>query len=103
MAEIMKTLQIFDPPMCCPTGVCGPGVDPELVRAAAFFDRMSRLGVTVEHFNLAREPMKFVENPVVRALMEKEGSLPAVFIDGELVLSGRLPDVGEQQAWEGMI
>lgn len=89
--------------MCCASGVCGPDVDPELVRVSAFLERLRRSGVTVERFNLAREPMKFVENPVVRALMEKEGSLPAVFIDGELVLSGRLPSDEEQQAWEAGI
>ena len=99
----MKTLVIYDPPMCCSSGVCGPDVDPELVRAAAFFDRMRRLGVSVERHNLAREPMKFVGNPVVRALMEKEGSLPAVFVDGELVMSGRLPGAEEQAAWESML
>ena len=31
----MTHLQVFDPPMCCSTGVCGPQVDPELPRFAA--------------------------------------------------------------------
>jgi hypothetical protein len=28
----MNTLESFDPPMCCATGVCGP--EPELARLA---------------------------------------------------------------------
>jgi hypothetical protein len=24
----MPKVQVFDPPMCCSTGVCGPEVDP---------------------------------------------------------------------------
>ena len=99
----MKTLVIYDQPMCCSTGVCGPAVDPELVRAAAFFEKMSRLGVAVERFNLAFEPMKFVENPIVRKLIENEGSLPAVFMDGKLMMSGRLPSPDEQEAWAAMV
>ena len=31
----MKKVEIFDPAMCCSTGVCGPGVDPELTRVAS--------------------------------------------------------------------
>ncbi|MDH3390414.1 MAG: arsenic metallochaperone ArsD family protein, partial [Desulfobulbaceae bacterium] len=31
----MSGIEIYDPPMCCPTGVCGPNVDPELVQFAA--------------------------------------------------------------------
>jgi hypothetical protein len=28
-------LDVFDPAMCCSTGVCGPEVDPQLVQFAA--------------------------------------------------------------------
>jgi hypothetical protein len=31
----MTTLEIFDPPMCCSTGVCGPDPDPRLPQFAA--------------------------------------------------------------------
>jgi len=31
-------IQVLDPPRCCSTGVCGPNVDPELVRFAADLD-----------------------------------------------------------------
>lgn len=26
------TVEIYDPPMCCSSGLCGPTIDPELVK-----------------------------------------------------------------------
>ncbi len=34
----MKTLQVFDPALCCSTGVCGVEVDQALVGFAADVD-----------------------------------------------------------------
>jgi hypothetical protein len=31
----MTKLEVYDPAMCCSTGVCGPEVDPALVTFAA--------------------------------------------------------------------
>ena len=66
----MKTLQTFDPPMCCSTGLCGTEVDPALVSYAALLSDLSQKGVAVERFNLGQQPMAFVQNPAVRALLE---------------------------------
>ncbi|MCL6570876.1 MAG: arsenic metallochaperone ArsD family protein, partial [Bacillus sp. (in: Bacteria)] len=30
----MKKIQIFDPAMCCSSGVCGPSIDPDLLRVS---------------------------------------------------------------------
>lgn len=29
----MKKIEIFDPAMCCPTGLCGTNINPELMRS----------------------------------------------------------------------
>jgi len=65
----MKTLQIFDPAMCCSTGVCGPSVDQTLVKLAADVAFLKSKGVTVERFNLAHQPEAFTANPLVIAEM----------------------------------
>ena len=98
----MRTIQVYDPAMCCSTGVCGPDVDPTLVQMAGFLHRLEERGVKVERFGLAREPMAFVLNAVVKAALQTEGPdvLPLVFIDGELVLKGRYPDDALRDAWE---
>ena len=31
----MSTIRVFDPAMCCSTGICGPAIDPQLARFAA--------------------------------------------------------------------
>ena len=41
----MTKLAVYDPPMCCSTGVCGPAVDPVLPRVAADLDWLKRQGV----------------------------------------------------------
>ena len=97
----MKLIQIYDPPMCCSTGVCGPDVDPVLPRFAGFLAQLGSAGVKVERFNLAQQPLAFVRNPVVKALLDQGGVevLPAIFIDGELALKGTYPDSEQYAAW----
>ena len=87
----MKTLQIYDPPMCCSTGLCGTEIDPALVSFAALLTQLSQKGVKVERYNLGQQPMAFVQNPAVKALLDKEGVavLPLIFVDGEVYLKGR--------------
>ena len=99
----MKLVQVFDPPMCCSTGVCGPDVDPALPRFAGLLAQLGAAGVKIERFNLAHQPLPFVQNPSVKALLEAEGLsvLPVVFIDGELVLKERYPELSERAAWMG--
>ena len=89
----MKLIQIYDPAMCCSTGVCGPEVDPVLVRFAADVKWLGEQGLAVERYNLAQSPMAFAENDVVRAaLTEKgEGALPLILADGKPIASGAYP------------
>lgn len=97
----MKLIQVYDPPMCCSTGVCGPDVDPVLPRFAGLLSQLGSAGVKVERYNLAQQPLPFVQNPAVKALLDKEGAdaLPAIFIDGELVLRGSYPDQTQRASW----
>ena len=97
----MKLIQIYDPAMCCSTGVCGPAVDPALPRFAGLLAQLGGAGVKVERYNLAQQPVAFVQNPTVKALLDKEGTdaLPAIFIDGELASKGVYPDLEQRAAW----
>ncbi len=89
----MKILEVFDPPMCCSTGVCGPSVDPVLVRFAADCQWLAGQGVPVARHNLAQEPQAYAENELVKAALEKYGSecLPVVIWNGSIVSRGRYP------------
>jgi len=72
----MKKLEVFDPPMCCSSGVCGPEVDPVLPRFAADLQWLAAQGVSVERYNLSQQPQAFVANPLVKAAL-REGAMPA--------------------------
>jgi AhpD family alkylhydroperoxidase len=86
-------LSVYDPAMCCSTGVCGPAVDPELPRLAADLQWLGTLGITVERFNLAQQPAAFAQNPVVKEILSKQGNdcLPLILVDGAVVSTGSYP------------
>jgi AhpD family alkylhydroperoxidase len=88
----MSKVQVFDPPMCCSTGVCGPEVDPALVRFASDLEWLKESGVEVERFNLSQSPAAFVANPLVAAAIRgKDGGLPLLLVDGKIVAQGSYP------------
>ncbi len=83
-------IQVFDPAMCCSTGVCGPAVDPVLPRFAADLDWLRSLGHRVERFNLAQQPDAFVAQPLVQKSLAEGGPpvLPMILVDGRVVSQG---------------
>jgi len=95
-----QTLQIFDPAMCCSTGVCGPEVDTKLVQFAADLDWHKNEGVIVQRHNLSQNPAAFVENALVnKTLADKgENALPLLLVNGKVALAGRYPDRKELAA-----
>jgi hypothetical protein len=91
-ALIMKTMSIYEPAMCCSTGLCGVSVDPELLRISTVLNALGSNGIPVQRYNLSSAPQEFVKNQAVCELI-KNGvdSLPATMVDGEIVLTGRYP------------
>ncbi|MCA1060467.1 arsenite efflux transporter metallochaperone ArsD [Rossellomorea aquimaris] len=97
----MSKMEIFDPAMCCSTGVCGPSVDPELTRIASAVYSLEQKGYDVSRYQLTNEPEKFAENPVISKILKEKGpdSLPLVFVDGEVVKTGIYPTNEELAEW----
>ncbi len=89
----MIKLQVFDPAMCCSTGVCGPSVDPALPRFGADLEWLNGKGIRVERYNLAQEVGAFTSNPVVKTVLNSQGTrcLPLVLVDGEIVSQATYP------------
>ncbi|ULB12465.1 arsenite efflux transporter metallochaperone ArsD (plasmid) [Cereibacter azotoformans] len=100
----MTTLTVYDPAMCCSTGICGTEVDQRLVQLAADLDWLKAQGVTVSRFGLSREPAEFAANETIRQIMqESEGDdLPAFLVNGTLVAKARYPDRMELAGWTGL-
>lgn len=101
---MIKKLQVFDPPMCCPTGVCGPSVDPVLVQFASDFLWLAGQGVHVERYNLAQQPQAFAANDTVKTLLREQGNacLPLILLDGEVVSIGSYPNREELAQMAGL-
>ena len=90
----MSKLEVFDPPMCCPTGVCGPSVDPVLPQFAADLEWLRSQGVAVERFNLSQQPGAFAGNELVKKTLAESGNncLPLILVDGCIVSQGVYPN-----------
>jgi hypothetical protein len=97
-------IKVFDPAMCCSTGVCGPEVDQALVNFSADVDWAKQNGAQIERFNLAQQPLTFAEHPVVRGFLERSGqdALPLILVNGEVALAGRYPRRAELARWLGI-
>jgi len=91
----MKTLKIYDPAMCCPTGVCGTEVDTKLVQLANFLTTLDKEKFEINRYGLTTEPAEYVSNTEVARILKEEGvdSLPLFFVDDEVVFKGEYPSV----------
>ena len=100
----MKIVQVYDKPMCCSTGVCGPQVDPVLPQFAADLAWLKSLGYQVDRFNLAQQPMAFVENKEVNQMLGSEGTdcLPLVYVDGKFMSRNDYPTRDTLANWLGV-
>lgn len=101
----MTQIEVFDPPMCCSSGVCGPQVDPLLAAFAADVDWLVTQGVTVTRHNLAQEPQAFVSNALVQQTLQREGDacLPLVLVNGEVAAQGAYPRRQELARLAGLV
>jgi arsenite methyltransferase len=89
----MTRVEVFDPPLCCSTGVCGPSVDPVLVRFASDLHWLANQKVAVERYNLAQQPQAFAANEIVKAALQEHGNrcLPLILLNGAVISQGCYP------------
>jgi len=90
--ETMK-IEIYDPSMCCSSGLCGPTLDPVLVKMNDMILALKKQGIKVERFNLAQQPKGFMENRKVAVLLHENGKkiLPVTLVNGDIFKTGEYP------------
>ena len=100
----MPSIRVFEPALCCNTGVCGPDPAQELVTFTADLDHLLGLGATIARHNLANDPMAFAQSDAVRRFLETAGSegLPVTLVDGAVALTGRYPSRAELLRYAGL-
>lgn len=89
----MPEIHVYEPALCCNTGVCGPELDERLVVFTADLAHVNEAGGQVQRHNLANDPQAFVTNDAVRDFLHLAGSegLPLTMVDGVTVLTGAYP------------
>jgi hypothetical protein len=97
----MKKIQIFDPAMCCSTGVCGPSIDPDLLRVSFVVSNLSKRQYPIERYNLTNDTDQFMNNEQVNALLNDKGPdvLPVIIVDGKVTMTGQYPSNEEFETW----
>jgi len=100
----VKKIEIFDPAMCCSTGVCGPSIDPELMRVAATISALKEKGFVIQRYGLSTDTQQFVSNKVINDLLQQQGAavLPVTLADGQVVKTQSYPTGEEFAAWSGI-
>ncbi len=90
-------IEIYDPALCCSSGLCGPNIDPVLLKMNDAVLALKKQGVEVERFNLAQQPKAFMGNPDVRPLLTKNGKkiLPITIVEGKIFKTGGYPSYEE--------
>lgn len=98
---MMKKMIIFEPAMCCPTGVCGPGVDPNLLRISSVINNLKNKGIVIERYNLSSDPQKFVDYQGINDLLNQEGIqiLPVILVEDSVVKTKAYPTDEEICEW----
>jgi hypothetical protein len=89
----VPAIHVFEPALCCNTGVCGPDLDQRLVDFTADLNHLKVLGADIERHNLANDPTAFAAQDSVRAFLQVAGSegLPLTLVDGVTVMTGTYP------------
>lgn len=89
----MPVVRVYEPALCCNTGVCGEDVDQALVTFTADLTALADEGADITRHNLANDPMAFASDETVRAFLNVAGSegLPLTTVDGVTVMTGTYP------------
>ena len=92
-------VEIFDPPMCCPTGMCGPTIDQALLDVSEMIAKLQAKGYQVVRYQMSTHPQAFLGNPeVMRLVREKQmAALPIIAVRGQIIAEGSYPKLAEIQ------
>lgn len=93
------TVEIFDPPMCCPTGLCGPTLDQTLLDVNEMIRTLQAEGLWIERYQMTSHPQKFINNAdVMHLVREKQmAALPITAVRDRIVKVGTYPTLAEVQ------
>ncbi len=94
-------IEIFDPPMCCPTGLCGPTLDQTLMEVGDMIQTLRSEGLHVARYQLTSHPHRFMNNPDVLSLVRarQAAALPITTVGGHIIKVGSYPTLAEVRTY----
>jgi len=98
------TIEIFDPPMCCPSGLCGPSIDPALLEINEALLKLKKAydgKVTVARYSISQQSAKFVQHAELFELLKLHGTsiLPVTAVNGKIVKQQAYPSYEQLTTW----
>ena len=93
-------VEFFDPPMCCPTGLCGPTLDQTLLDVNEMILFLQKENLRVERYQMAGNPNAFLSNAEVMKLVREKQmeALPIIVVHGKVIKVGAYPSAEEVRA-----
>jgi hypothetical protein len=94
-------VEIYDPPMCCPTGLCGPTLDQTLLDVSDMILTLEADGIAVERYQMTTSPQKFMTNMEIMRLVREQqmAALPITAVNGQVIKVGAYPTLSEVQTY----
>jgi len=97
---VAQEIILYEPTLCCSSGVCGPNPDQALVALQDTIDRIKEFGICVERFQITTRPRKFMENAEVMNILQKQiNALPITTVDGKIIKIGSYPSLADFQPY----
>jgi len=99
-----KKIEIYESAMCCPTGLCGPSVNSDVLRISTVVNSLEKKEVAIKRYNLTNNTKEFVSNKIINELLSKEGEkvLPVTLVDGKVEKKGEYPSNDDFTKWTGI-
>ncbi|MDZ7634369.1 MAG: arsenite efflux transporter metallochaperone ArsD [Bacteroidales bacterium] len=90
-------IEIFEPSLCCPTGLCGPEPDKSLIDLQNTIQILGKASVKVNRYAINQAPSEFMRNAEVRDFIIKSGpgELPVTLLDGKIIKTGNYASLDE--------
>lgn len=100
-----KKIEIFEPGMCCPTGLCGPGINPEIMRISTVVNTLEKNNVGIKRYNLTSNTNEFISNKIINDIIKEKGEsiLPVTIVNGEIKKTNDYPTNAEFTEWTGVV
>ncbi len=106
LLSLMKKVELFEPAMCCSTGVCGPSVNEDLLMITAAFEALQGVdSVEADRYNLSNNPDVFSQRADILAAIkdDADATLPITVVDGQIVKTGAYPTIDELSEYTGLV